>query len=140
MWKLNPFSQNFGKYPYKFYTVKIGHLEDSKANRNANRCRTYARMCSIGNLVMHFHIIVYIPWFHDTELWEGQGVGLHTKWWGYFFWCPWCTVYRFLTINLHEKLQKWLFSFLWKTFPQNLSSRLAQGLNFHFIWFYCILT
>ena len=29
----------------------------------------------------------------------------------------------------HEKLQEWLFSFLCKSFLQNISSRLAEGLN-----------
>ena len=45
-------------------------------------------MCSIWNLVMHFHKIAYIPWFLDTELWELLGVGPHNFRRGCFSYVP----------------------------------------------------
>ena len=36
----------------------------------------FARMCNIGNLVMHFPKIVYIPWYLVVV---GLGAGLHNS-------------------------------------------------------------
>ena len=67
-----------------------------------------------------------------TELWEWLGAGPHILIRWCFFLCPWTKLYRFSTKNHHEKHQEWLFEFLCKSFLQNLSSRLAHRLNFHF--------
>ena len=93
---------------------------------------------SNGNLVMHFHKIAYIPWFHDTELWEWLGASPHNFSMGYFSHVPepnYTNLNQFSTKNLHENLQEWLFKFLHKSFLLNLSSRLGDRLNFHFIIF-----
>ena len=66
------------------------------------------KMCSIGNLVMHFHKIAYIPWFYDAELWEWLRAGPHSYRRGHLFLCPYTKLYQFSTKNHQEKLQKWL--------------------------------
>ena len=49
----------------KFKVVRsdFGEIGVSNANWSSNCRRTFARMCSIGNLVMHFPKIAYIPWY-----------------------------------------------------------------------------
>ena len=93
-------------------------------------------MSIFGNLVMHFHKIAYIPWFHYTELWDGQGAGPHNLKKGDVFLCPWTKVYRFSTKKYSCTASEKAFWIFVKIFVQNLSSRLSEGLNFHFIWFF----
>ena len=52
---------------------------------------------------------------------------------GTFFQCPWTKVYQFSTENIHVQPQEMFLSFLYKNSQQNLSSRLAGGLNFYYI-------
>ena len=133
--QIRPGSQNLRIVNCMLYIVKIGPFGNSNVNWYANKRRIQAKIYSIGNLVMHFHKIAYIPWFHYTELWEWLGAGPHILRRGCFFLWPWTKLYRFSTKNHHEKLHKWHFQFLSKSFLKNLSSRLAHRLNFHFINF-----
>ena len=49
--------ENRRLFDHKFKIVKLDDFGYSNPNWNANGHRKFARMCSIGNLVMHFHKI-----------------------------------------------------------------------------------
>ena len=106
----------------------FGNSGDSNVNWNANGRRTFGRMCSIGNLDVHFHKIIYFPWY-VLSFGRGLGRGLIIQNKGRFS----ISLYQIIPI-LNKKypctaLEKTLF-------VQNLSSMLSEGLNFHFIWFF----
>ena len=64
---IKPFSIKHAHIDYKLELGNFGDFGDFgdfHTNCNANGRRIFTRMCSIGNLVMHFHK-------HDTWLWEG---------------------------------------------------------------------
>ena len=61
--KIKGCAENRGLFALKLELGDFGDFGDSNANWNANGRRTFARMCSIGNLVMHFLKSLI---FHDT--------------------------------------------------------------------------
>ena len=73
--------------------------------------------------------------FHDTYLWEGLRRDLINQRREQFFYVP-----ESMYTNFNQKISMYsfgkdFFSFLCKIL-QNLSSRLSEGMNFHFIWFF----
>ena len=58
---IKPFSIKHAHIDCKLELGDFGDFGDFNANWNANGRRIFARMCSIGNLVMLFYKIVNIP-------------------------------------------------------------------------------
>ena len=113
----------------KFKIVRIGLFWRFQCKWTQNICKNVQyRKPSHA-----FPKIAYIPWYLVVG---GVGAGPHELKKGTFFLCPWTKVYKFSTKNVHVQLRERLLSFLGKNFQQNLRSRLADGLNFHYIWFF----
>ena len=57
--KIKPCSQNLKIVNDKPYVVKIGRFGQLLSKLDCKKLRTYAKICNIGNLVMHIPKIVY---------------------------------------------------------------------------------